>query len=219
MSGIVNAVGSLVGAGTPNYQNYDIDKAVKTQNYGVNSDLGNLSFVKNPDGSYSKKYTSSDNDNLRNQNISKILSDLGSVSGADKFYQNASNKLNQDFANQKSALDENLINRGIGVGNSQYLNTMAKLQNSHNQALSDLASDSIFKGQALDSSRIANANALSSARDIGTLASLGSQNNYYDNNLTQNNAIASANAASKLNKYKAIGSLADTAIGSISGLF
>ena len=45
---------------------YNQDKSALTQQYGVISDLGNVNLVKNADGTYSKKYTSSDIDTKRN---------------------------------------------------------------------------------------------------------------------------------------------------------
>lgn len=201
--GFLKSLGSALGlndSGTPQYQQYDMDKAIKTQNFGVLSDLGNMSLQKNPDGSYSKVYTSSANDQARNNIMSNILAQMGDVSGADQFYSDASKRINQEFADQRTALDENLINRGIQVGNSQYTDAMGDLADKQNQALNELATQSIFKGQELDNNRATLANILASGRDINSLASMGGTNNAYDNYITQANAQQTAQAAGNLER-------------------
>lgn len=201
--GFLKSIGSALGlnsGGTPQYQQYNMDQAIKTQNFGVLSDLGNMSLKRNPDGSYSKVYTSSANDQARNNIMSNILAQMGDVSGADKFYSDASKRINQEFADQRTALDENLINRGIQVGNSQYTDAMGDLADKQNQALNELATQSIFKGQELDNNRATLANILASGRDINALAGMGGTNNAYDNYITQANAQQTAQAAGNLER-------------------
>lgn len=55
---------------------YNQDKSALTQEYGVQSPLGKLEIVKNADGTYSKKYTTNANDDLRNSLINQQLKDL-----------------------------------------------------------------------------------------------------------------------------------------------
>ncbi len=55
---------------------YNQDKSALTQEYGVQSPLGKLELVKNADGTYSKKYSSNANDELRNSLINQQLKDL-----------------------------------------------------------------------------------------------------------------------------------------------
>lgn len=55
---------------------YNQDASALTQQYGVQSDLGNLNLVKNADGTYSKNYTSSANDQTRNALIGQQLGNI-----------------------------------------------------------------------------------------------------------------------------------------------
>lgn len=55
---------------------YNQDAAALTGQYGVQSDLGNMSIVKNADGTYSKKYESSANDVARNNLIGQQLGNI-----------------------------------------------------------------------------------------------------------------------------------------------
>lgn len=198
MSGLIKDVGSALGlndSGTPQYTSYDIDKAMKTNNVGVVSDLGNIGIKQNPDGSYSRTFTSSAGDVQRNNLMAEILGNMGDTSGADQFYNNAAARINEEFADSRARADENLINRGIAVGSEQYNDVMNDLTDQQNQNLNELATTAIFKGQELDTNRINMANALASGRDIGLLAQLGLQTNMYENALTQDNAQRTADAA------------------------
>lgn len=201
MSGIGDMFG-LNGSATPQYEKYNINTAMKTQNPGVKSDLGGTKMVQNPDGSFTTEFTSSANDKSRNNIMADILGQMGDTSGADMFYRDASKRLNKEFADERSAVDENLINRGIAVGNKQYTDTMGDLSDRHAQNMNELATSSIFKGQDLDSNRINNANALAGGRDIGQLASMAAlgQNSAYNDYMTQSNAQSSANAAANASK-------------------
>lgn len=64
---------TLFGSSGPKYSQ---DKSALTQEYGVQSDLGNLNLIKNADGTYSKNYTSSANDVTRNNLIGQQLGGL-----------------------------------------------------------------------------------------------------------------------------------------------
>jgi hypothetical protein len=139
---------------------------------------------------------------------------MGDTTGADMFYKDASKRVNDEFDRQRSSLDENLINRGIGVGTKQYTTSMGDLADKQNQNLNELATESVMKGQELDANRINNANALASGRDIGLLANIaaGGKNNLYSDQITQANAQASAKASANATQ-------ANNLIGTLAGMF
>lgn len=170
---------SLFGGGAPKYNQ---DKSALTQQYGVISDLGNLDLVKNADGTYSKKYTLSDIDKTRN---ALALSGLGDVTlnpeaETQAYYDRATRLLNDAYNRQYQNTDEALINRGIQTGTKQYNQVMGDLQNKQLGALSDLANQAIFAGQDYTGGQIGNINALTGARDVLALPSMGGSNNAYN---------------------------------------
>lgn len=162
---------------------YNQDVSALTQQYGVLSDLGNMNLVRNEDGTYSKQYTSSEIDNLRNSLAKQGLGgiSLDSNDQAQAYYDRATRLLNDAYNRQYQNTDEALINRGIQTGTKQYNQVMSDLQNNQLGALSDLANQAIFAGQDYTSGQIGNVNALTGARDIYSLAGMGGSNNSYDN--------------------------------------
>ncbi len=171
---------SIFGGGAPKYNQ---DKSALTQQYGVISDLGNMSLVKNKNGTYSKKYTSSDIDVARNalakQGLGAVTLDPQEQQQA--YYDRATRLLNDAYNRQYQNTDEALINRGIQTGTKQYNQVMGDLQNNQLGALSDIANQAIFAGQDYTSGQIGNINALTGARDIYALAGMGGSNSAYDN--------------------------------------
>ena len=170
----------IFGGGTPKYNQ---DQSALTQQYGVISDLGNLNLVKNADGTYSKKFTSSEIDNMRN---SLAREGLGAVTldpqrEQQAYYDRATRLLKDQYDRQLANTDEALINRGIQTGTKQYNQVMGDVQNNQLGALSDLANQAIFAGQGYTSGQIGNVNALTGARDIQYVNSMGGTNNAYDN--------------------------------------
>lgn len=162
---------------------YSQDQSALTQQYGVISDLGNLNLVKNADGTYSKKFTSSEIDNMRN---ALAREGLGAVTldpqrETQAYYDRATRLLNDAYNRQLANTDEALINRGIQTGTKQYNQVMGDVQNNQLGALSDLANQAIFAGQDYTSGQIGNVNALTGARDISLVNSMGGSNNAYDN--------------------------------------
>ena len=161
--------------GKSNGPKYNIDQASKMGQYGVSSSIGNMSIVKNADGTYSKNYTTTGNDATRNKLMSQALGnlDMSSASLADptanykptqlygninqqtadnaaqSYYDQATRLLNQNFDREKRTADTNLINRGIQVGTDQYNQVMGDLQDRQNATLNDLANQSVFQGQNL----------------------------------------------------------------------
>ena len=162
---------------------YNQDASALTQQYGVISDLGNMNLVKNADGTYSKKYTSSEIDNMRNslaqQGLGAVTLDPQAQEQA--YYDRATRLLNDAYNRQYQNTDEALINRGIQTGTKQYNQVMGDLQNNQLGALSDLANQAIFAGQDYTGGQIGNINALTGARDINLVNSMGGSNNAYDN--------------------------------------
>lgn len=161
---------------------YNQDQSALTQQYGVISDLGNLNLVKNADGTYSKKFTSSEIDNMRN---SLAREGLGAVTldpqrETQAYYDRATRLLNDAYDRQLANTDEALINRGIQTGTKQYNQVMGDVQNNQLGALSDLANAAIFAGQGYTSGQIGNVNALTGARDINLVNSMGGSNSSYD---------------------------------------
>ena len=173
---------------------YNQDKSALTQQYGVISDLGNLNLVKNADGTYSKKFTSSEIDNMRN---SLAREGLGAVTldpqaETQAYYDRATRLLKDQYDRQLANTDEALINRGIQTGTKQYNQVMGDVQNNQLGALSDLANAAIFAGQDYTSGQIGNVNALTGARDIQYVNGMGGSNSSYDNAYTgqqYNNAL------------------------------
>lgn len=162
---------------------YSQDKSALTQQYGVLSDLGNLNLVKNADGTYSKKFTSSEIDDMRN---ALAREGLGAVTldpqrETQAYYDRATRLLNDAYDRQLANTDEALINRGIQTGTKQYNQVMGDVQNNQLGALSDIANQAIFAGQDYTSGQIGNVNALTGARDINYVNSMGGSNNSYDN--------------------------------------
>ena len=161
---------------------YNQDASALTQQYGVISDLGNMNLVKNADGTYSKKYTSSEIDNLRNslakQGLGAVTLDPQAQEQA--YYDRATRLLNDAYDRQYQNTDEALINRGIQTGTKQYNQVMGDLQNKQLGALSDLAADAIFAGQDYTGGQIGNINALTSGRDVYALSGMGGGNSSYD---------------------------------------
>lgn len=170
----------IFGGGAPKYNQ---DQSALTQQYGVISDLGNLNLIKNADGTYSKKFTSSEIDNMRN---SLAREGLGAVTldpqrETQAYYNRATRLLKDQYDRQLANTDEALINRGIQTGTKQYNQVMGDVQNNQLGALSDLANQAIFAGQGYTSGQIGNVNALTGARDIALVNSMGGSNNAYDN--------------------------------------
>lgn len=171
---------SIFGGGAPKYNQ---DKSALTQQYGVISDLGNLNLVKNADGTYSKKFTSSEIDNMRN---ALAREGLGAVTldpqrEEQAYYDRATRLLNDAYDRQLANTDEALINRGIQTGTKQYNQVMGDVQKNQLGALSDIANQAIFAGQGYTSGQIGNVNALTGARDINFINSMGGTNKAYDN--------------------------------------
>lgn len=161
---------------------YNQDASALTQQYGVISDLGNVNLVKNADGTYSKKYTSSEIDNMRN---ALAREGLGAVTldpqrEEQAYYDRATRLLNDAYNRQYQNTDEALINRGIQTGTKQYNQVMGDLQNKQLGALSDIANQAIFAGQDYTSGQIGNVNALTGGRDIYALSGMGGSNDSYD---------------------------------------
>ena len=161
---------------------YNQDAAALTGQYGVKSDLGNMSIVKNADGTYSKKYKSSENDVTRNKLISQGLSGLSldPTQTQQAYYDQATRLLNNQFDRERTSADTNLINRGIQVGSEQYNQVMGDLQDRQNGTLQDIANQAVYMGDNNIGQKIGNINSLSGGRDVMALSGMGGNNSAYD---------------------------------------
>lgn len=184
MSGLVSTVSNtLYGQQSPakynaNQSYSDQERAAQLQAkyglYGVESPLGSTSVVQNEDGTYSRTFTPSESDVTRNALISQGLSGLSldPTEAQNAYYAQATRQLLPEFERQTQSLDENLINRGLGVGTEQYNQQMENLQNTQQGTLSDIANQSVYSAQDLLGSQIGNINSLAGGRDIYSLANL-----------------------------------------------
>lgn len=207
MGFLKKATSTLFGSSGPKYSQ---DKGAMTSQYGVQSDLGNMSVVKNADGTYSKKYTSSANDVARNNLISQGLGGLtlDPTQTQQAYYDQATRLLNNQFDQQRRTADTNLINRGIQTGTEQYNQVMGDLQDRQNATLQDIANQAVYMGDQNIGQKIGNINSLSGGRDIYGVASLGGSNDAY-NNAYQGSVYNEAQRQQRnQNIMNAVGSLA-----------
>lgn len=180
MGFLKKAAGALFGTRGPKYNQ---DTSATTSQYGVKSDLGNMSIVKNADGTYSKKYKSSENDVTRNNLIGQGLGGLSldPTSVQDAYYNQATRLLNNQFDRERTSADTNLINRGIQVGSEQYNQVMGDLQDRQNGTLQDIANQAVYMGDNNIGQKIENINSLGTGRDVYALSGMGGSNSAYDN--------------------------------------
>jgi hypothetical protein len=75
---------------------------------------------------------------------------------ADTFYNRAVARLNPQFDRAESRLETQLINAGHAPGTPAYNEELRRFRESKNSALSDLASQSVFQGQDLQSNILGN---------------------------------------------------------------
>ena len=73
--GFLSSVSNAI-FGKSNGPKYDMDQASMNGVYGVNSSIGNMQVVKNPDGTYTKKYDQTANDMTRNNLIGQQLGNI-----------------------------------------------------------------------------------------------------------------------------------------------
>lgn len=171
--------------------------------YDVDSSLGGVRTVQQDDGTFKRVYSDSAADAQRNALIGQGLSgiSLDPTQAQDAYYQQATRQLLPQFEEQQDRLDNNLINRGIGVGTEQYDNQLENLRNTQQGTLADINNQAVFQGQSLLNNQISNIGALTGQRDIGALPSLGGstgasfQETYSPFFASQNAARQSQNAA------------------------
>ena len=162
---------------------YNMDQSILSSNFGVQSDLGNMSLKKQADGSYAKVYESSDIDKQRNalalQGLQGMSLDPSAVQQA--YYNQATSLLTPRFEQQQKATDEALINRGIQTGTEQYNRVMGNLNQDQQQTLQNIANQAVYQGYDTLGSQANTINALTSGRDIYALTGMGGTNSAYDN--------------------------------------
>ena len=161
---------------------YNMDQSILSSNFGVQSDLGNMSLKKQADGSYAKVYESSDIDKQRNalalQGLQGMSLDPSAVQQA--YYNQATSLLTPRFEQQQKATDEALINRGIQTGTEQYNRVMGNLNQDQQQTLQNIANQAVYQGYDTLGSQANTINALTSGRDIYALTGMGGTNSAYD---------------------------------------
>lgn len=161
---------------------YDMNQSILSSNFGVQSDLGGLKLQKQPDGSYTKVYESSDIDKQRNalalQGLGSLSLDPSAVQQA--YYNQATSLLTPRFEQQQKATDEALINRGIQTGTEQYNRVMGNLNQDQQQTLQNIANQAVYQGYDTLGSQVDTINALTSGRDVYALPSMGGTNSAYD---------------------------------------
>ena len=188
--------------GSSNGPKYNMDQASKIGQYGVQSSIGNMSVVKNKDGTYSKKYDTTQGDQYRNNLINQGLGSmsLDPTAVQDAYYNQATRLLNNQFDRERTSADTNLINRGIQVGTDQYNQVMGDLQDRQNATLQDIANQSIYMGDQNIGQKIGNINSLGAGRDVYGVAALGGNNQAYENayNAAQYNYQNQANKNQQL---------------------
>lgn len=179
MGFLKSASNFLFGSSGPKYNQA---ASALSQEYGVQSDLGNVELVQTGPFSFTKRYVSSDIDKARNALAKEGLGavTLDPQAETQAYYDRATRLLNDLYDRQYQNTDEALINRGIQTGTKQYNQVMGDLQNNQLGALSDLAKDAIFAGQDYTSGQIGNVNALTDHRDIYHLTGMGGSNDSYD---------------------------------------
>ena len=178
--GFLNKVSDFVfGSSGPKY---NMDQSILSSEYGVRSDLGNMSLKKQADGSYAKVYESSDIDKQRNalalQGLQGMSLDPSAVQQA--YYNQATSLLTPRFEQQQKATDEALINRGIQTGTEQYNRVMGNLNQDQQQTLQNIANQAVYQGYDTLGSQANTINALTSGRDIYALTGMGGTNSAYD---------------------------------------
>lgn len=188
--------------------------------YGVNSSLGGLSTVQNPDGTYSLKYTDSNADTQRNNLITQGLSSLtlDPTQAANAYYSQATRQLLPQFETDQARLDEQLKARGINEGSALYKDQMNNLKQEQNNQLANIADQSVWQGQNYVNSQIGNIGALAGQRDVLNLSGMsGNTGAQFNETYSQKFANEQQRAQAK---NAMIGSLASTGgalLGAVAG--
>lgn len=143
--------------------------------YGVQSPLGTLSMVQNPDGTYSKSYGMNTADTMRTGLIQSALGglSLNPTKVENAYYAAATRQLMPEFSKAQSDLQSNLAARGITEGSEQYDRALNNLRQTQQGTLSDIANQSVSQGQNYLGAQIGNIGALAGQRDILNVNQLG----------------------------------------------
>lgn len=188
MSGIVGGVKSLI-KGPEKPKTFSAQESLNDQiaaaqakaKYGLygieGSPFGSTRTTEDPTtGQISREFDISPDDVTRGNLISQGLGgvELDPTRAEDAYFDRATRQLLPQFERQGERLDENLINRGIGVGTEQYNQQTEDLRNIQQGTLADLANKSVFAGQDYTGGQIGNINKLAAGRDILSLAQLAS---------------------------------------------
>lgn len=188
--------------------------------YGVNSALGNVGLIENPDGTYSLNYQMNDSDKMRQSLINQGLSavDLDPTRAQNAYYQQATRNLLPQFQLDQDRLHEQLVNRGITEGSSLYNDQMNNLTREQNTQLANIADQAVFQGQNYLSSQIGNIGSLASQYDLLNLPSMsGSTGANFHETYSQKYADNQQRGQAQNQMYGMIGGLAGMALGGLTG--
>ena len=201
MGGVVKKGLDVVGLGS-SADHVTTAKYDPKQGYlGVNmGDLGSASVKQNADGTWSKVFNQGANDITRTNLQSSMLGGISAdpTAAQDAYYNSQMRMVEPTYQQAQSDLDENLINRGIQVGGSQYNTAMTNLLNAQNTARQNAADQALSAGQAYTGQQISNVNQLGAGRDVNTIASLMGENTAYSNKIA-----ADSQRAAEAESYKA----------------
>lgn len=192
--------------------------------YGVQSPLGTLQTVQNPDGTYSLSYGMNESDKARQSLINQGLASLSldPTKAENAYYSAATRQLLPQFQQAQNSLHENLVNRGITEGSELYNRQMNLLQQEQNNQLANIADQAVWQGQQYVGSQIGNIGGLASQYDVlnvpGMSGSTGAQfQDTYSQKYNADLQRAQQKNAARGQLYSSIGSLAGALGGAYLG--
>lgn len=190
--------------------------------YGVQSPLGTLQTVQNPDGTYSLSYGMNESDKARQSLINQGLASLSldPTKAENAYYAAATRQLLPQFQQAQNSLHENLVNRGITEGSELYNRQMNLLQQEQNNQLANIADQAVWQGQQYVGSQIGNIGGLASQYDVlnvpGMSGSTGAQfQDTYSQKYASDVANANRKASGMNSMIGTLGSIAGAAVGTL----
>lgn len=140
------------------------EAAGKNLYFDVESPMGGYQIVTNPDGTRRVVTTlsqpSASAQTLQQGVLNTISSDP--TEAANKYYETAMTYLQPQLDKQVQRAEASLTNRGIPVGSQAWNEAMGEVYDAQNQIKSQVAGESIFKGQDYTTGQISQAGALGS---------------------------------------------------------
>lgn len=186
--------------------------------YGVQSGLGGLTTVQNPDGTYSLSYSMNDSDTIRQNLINRGLASLSldPNQAQQAYYNQATSQLLPQFQQDQDRLHEQLVNRGITEGSSLYNDQMNQLRQNQNNQLSNIANQAVYQGQNYLANQIGNIGSLASQYDMLNIPGMsGSTGAQFQDTYNQKFNADQQRAQARNQMWNSVGQLA----GSLGGAF